>query len=81
MHISGIGAPKLQEIKVAALRGDLTQKSRKERSDAGSGFLEPFRDAMDGLINKVGESMPHITTCKPGATGTVFVLQFADRFS
>jgi len=66
MHITGIGGDKLKEIKDCARRGALTDKDRKERSDAGSGIREVFKDAFHDFLGQFGESMQHITTNKPG---------------
>ena len=69
MHISALSRTKLDELKRAAISGDLSVKERKQRSDAGAGYLESFRGAFDNLICKMGEAMPHLTTSRPEIAG------------
>jgi hypothetical protein len=66
MHISGLGSDKLKELKTCARQGIMTDNERKKRSDAGSGIREVFTKAFSSLVAEFGESMPHITTNKPG---------------
>ena len=66
LHITGIGGDKLKEIKDCARRGALPNNDRNKRSDAGSGIREVFKEAFTEFLGQFGESMPHITTNKPG---------------
>lgn len=75
MHVTGIGGDKLKEIKDCARRGTLTEKDRKQRSDAGSGIREVFKGAFHEFLGQFGESMPHITTNKPGMSCSVLLLK------
>ena len=69
MHVSGIGNDKLRALKAYARMGYMPDVSRKPRNDVGSGIAAVFKATMIGLVEEVGEAMPHLTTNKPGKKG------------